>query len=530
MAVVKRRVGKPVGRVRGGHGATLLGCAQTRAHQRTSRVEAPVTDLRLTSAAPDGVRADGAVLVAIDGDDGLEIRHDGALRAETVHALTTTATQVMAGDPYATTALVPTTGRLRCPVACVSVAKSGGVEDVRRAVGAGVRALGHRTTVLVVAPGRASDVVAATVTGALLGGYSFERYRTHEPERTAQSLVVSAASARKTGVREAAEDAQIVATATCLARDWVNTSPADLGPQDLADAVRRAAADTSLRVDVWDEGKLERSRCGGILGVGQGSARPPRLVRIRYRPPKGRRHVGLVGKGVTFDSGGLSLKTLQGMVTMKADMGGAAAVAAATIAAAQLRLPVKITAYLALAENMPSGSALRPGDVITTHNGTTVEVLNTDAEGRLLLADALSLACEDKPDALIDIATLTGAQTIALGPFVGGAMSNSDTLRSQVVESGEAAGESLWPMPLPAELRSSLDSKIADIANVGERLGSMLTAGLFLENFVTTGQPWVHLDIAGPAFNEKPPTGYLPTGGTGFGVGTLVNVARSFAS
>ena len=285
-----------------------------------------------------------------------------------------------------------------------------------------------------------------------------------------------------------------------------------------------------MRIEVLDEKRLVRGGYGGIMAVGQGSANPPRLVRMTYRPARAKTHLALVGKGITFDSGGLSLKPPSGMITMKCDMGGAAAVAEATLAIARLGIPVQVTSYLALAENMPSGTAQRPGDVITIHGGTTVEVLNTDAEGRLVMADALVRAGKDSPDLLVDVATLTGAQTVALGHEIGAVMGNDDEARTQMLDAAETAGESLWPMPLPPGLRPSLDSKIADLANVGERMGGMLTAGLFLAEFVEKDTPWVHVDIAGPAFNDGPARDYTPPGGTGVMVRTLVALAQNLAS
>jgi leucyl aminopeptidase len=237
-----------------------------------------------------------------------------------------------------------------------------------------------------------------------------------------------------------------------------------------------------------------------------------------------------VGKGVTFDSGGLSLKPPQAMETMKCDMGGAAATLGATLAIAALKLKVAVTTYLPLVENMPSGTAQRPGDVITAYGGKTVEVLNTDAEGRLIMMDAIVRAQEDEPDVLIDVATLTGAQMVALGTHVAGAMGNDDATRNAVVDAGAASGEMLWAMPLPEDLRPSLDSPIADIKNLGDRYGGMLTAGLFLKEFVADGQKWVHLDIAGPAFIDGGARDYSTPGGTGFGVRTLVSYAQKVAA
>jgi leucyl aminopeptidase len=287
-----------------------------------------------------------------------------------------------------------------------------------------------------------------------------------------------------------------------------------------------------------------------------GSSRPPRLVRLEYAPAGASAHLALVGKGITFDSGGLSIKPAGAMETMKSDMAGAAAVLHTLAAAARLALPLRITGWLALAENMPSGTAQRPSDVLTTRNGRTVEVLNTDAEGRLVLADALAVASEANPDLIIDVATLTGAQTMALGNRTSAIMANDDDLRARVHRLAEQAGEAFWPMPLPPELRASLDSPVADIANMGERYGGMLVAGLFLQDFVgirgagrgtsparplparapedagagraPKGQqiPWAHLDIAGPSFNGGSAYGYTPVGGTGVAVRTLLSVVE----
>jgi leucyl aminopeptidase len=252
-------------------------------------------------------------------------------------------------------------------------------------------------------------------------------------------------------------------------------------------------------------------------------------VRITYTAPRAKRHLVLIGKGITFDSGGLSLKPAASMEWMKADMGGAAAVIAAMTAIARLGPAVNVTGWAPMAENMPSGSAQRPSDVLRIYGGRTVEVLNTDAEGRLILADAIVRASEDKPDLIVDIATLTGAQMVALGSRTAAIMANDDEVREGVFAAATSAGEQMWPMPLPPELRKSLDSPVADIANMGDKYGGMLVAGLFLQSFVGEGLRWAHLDIAGPAFNESAPHGYTPKGGTGAGVRTLVRLAEEMA-
>ncbi|HTY72938.1 MAG TPA: leucyl aminopeptidase, partial [Actinomycetes bacterium] len=332
-------------------------------------------------------------------------------------------------------------------------------------------------------------------------------------------------------VRAAAARARAVCAAVTRARDLVNTPAGDLHPKDLAEAAVALAAEAGLAAEVLDERGLRRRGYGGILGVGQGSANPPRLVRVAYRPTRTRAHLALVGKGITFDSGGLSIKPPLGMDWMKSDMAGAAAVLAATAAVARLRLPVSVTAYAPLAENMPSGSATRPSDVLSIYGGRTVEVLNTDSEGRLVLADAIVRASEDEPDLLVDVATLTGAQLVALGTRVAGVMGNRDAARDLVHRCAAEAGEQTWPMPLPDELRRGLDSAVADIANHDpSRMGGMLVAGLFLKDFVPAELPWAHLDIAGPAWNGEAPYGYTPHGGTGFAVRTLVRLAEQVAA
>jgi leucyl aminopeptidase len=316
-------------------------------------------------------------------------------------------------------------------------------------------------------------------------------------------------------------------------RDLVNDAPVDLYPDAFARQAVAAAQDLPVAVTVLDERKLARGGFGGLIGVGMGSSRPPRLVRLDYAPPAATRHLALVGKGITFDSGGLSIKPAQSMEWMKSDMSGAAAVLHTVLAAARLGLPVRITGWLALAENMPSATAQRPSDVITIRGGKTVEVLNTDAEGRLVLADALVAAGELDPDFIVDVATLTGAQMVALGSRVSAIMSNDDELRDRVHRIADGVGEQFWPMPLPPELRASMDSRVADIANIGDRYGGMLVAGLFLQEFLPGdgsdgggAVPWAHLDIAGPAFNLGSPHGYTPAGGTGVAVRTLLGLAE----
>jgi len=362
----------------------------------------------------------------------------------------------------------------------------------------------------------------AIVEGVVLGSYAFDDYRRAKKATkiTAVTVVVAdGAAVVKRGVARG----EAVANAVVWARNMVNMPARELSPEAFARAATQLLRGRGVRVEVFDVPAMRRQRLGGILGVGQGSKQPPRLVKMTYNPAGARGSIALVGKGVVFDSGGLSLKTGSGMETMKTDMGGAAAVIAAMSALAALDVKTKVVAYTPMVENMPSGEAIRPGDVLTFRNGKTAEVLNTDAEGRLILADGLSLAAEGKPDAIIDLATLTGACMVALGDKIAGLMSNDDALRDRVEAAAQRSGESVWRLPLPKEYRKLIDSEIADIKNIGSGgYGGALTAGLFLEEFVN-GVPWVHLDIAGPG-RAAADDGVVRKGGTGFGVRTLLEL------
>ncbi|SJZ64573.1 leucyl aminopeptidase [Marinactinospora thermotolerans DSM 45154] len=430
---------------------------------------------------------------------------------------------------------VPTLGALRAPVVvAVGLGELPAEGDeissdtLARAAGAALRACEGKSRVVLALPAASAESAGAVALGALLGAYGFDRYRTsEEPVQRAETLLLASSAE---GADAAARRATALAESVNLARDLVNTAPADLTPEDLAHAAEEVAREWGLDVETLGEQALADGGYGGILGVGQGSANPPRLVRLAYSHPEARRTVAFVGKGITFDSGGLSLKPAASMDWMKSDMGGAAAVLSALRAVAELKPAVNVVGYLAIAENMPSGTAQRPSDVLTMYGGKTVEVLNTDAEGRLVMADALVRAHEDGPDLIVDVATLTGAQLVALGTRVFAVMANDDEVREQVVAAAAEAGEAAWPMPLPEELRKGLDSSVADIANVaGERWGGMLSAGVFLKEFIAEGVRWAHLDIAGPAFNQGGPYGYTPKGGTGSATRTLVRIAEAYA-
>ncbi|MFF0340446.1 leucyl aminopeptidase [Kribbella sp. NPDC004875] len=403
-------------------------------------------------------------------------------------------------------------------------------EDLRIAAGTGARAVKIGQSVAFALPTPDAECVRAIAEGALLGRYAFTAYKSGDAADAPGNVTVLTDLARNKDAKAALERAQVTAESIAQVRDWVNTPPSDLHPAEFAADAVKLGKEYGVKVEVLDEKALAKGGYGGILGVGQGSTNPPRLVRLTYTPKKPVTHLAFVGKGITFDSGGLSLKTSTGMVSMKSDMAGAAAVIGATLAIARLGLPVQVTTYAAMAENMPSGSAARPSDVLTMYGGKTVEVLNTDAEGRLVLGDALVRASEDQPDLIVDVATLTGACVVALGTKVAGAFGNTDTARDRVVDAAIAAGESMWPLPIPSEMLDKLKShsKVADLANItGEAWGGALAAAAFLGDFVADGIEWVHLDVAGPAFNDGGAAGYTPTGGTGYAVRTLVELAAS---
>lgn len=401
-------------------------------------------------------------------------------------------------------------------------------EVLRRAAGAALRAANLRDVAVALPTSGEPVLVEAAALGSLVGAYRFTEMRAEDPSHPAPERITVLAGPSPE-VDRSLERARVIGEAVRLAKRLVDTPPGHLPPATLADEAVSALEGTGVGVEILDEAALATAGYGGILAVGQGSANPPRLVRTTYRPDGATKHLVLIGKGITFDSGGLSLKPPTGMIHMKSDMAGAAAVVAAVRAIALLGVPLSVTGYLAIAENMPSGSAQRPGDVITSYGGKTVEVLNTDAEGRLVLMDALARCAADEPDAIVDIATLTGAQLIALGTRIAGVMGNDDGWRAEVHASAEQAGELSWPMPIPEELRASLDSPVADIANMGERNGGMMTAAAFLREFVPAGIPWAHVDIAGPSFVETTPWAYNAKGATGFGVRTLVTLAERMA-
>ncbi|MGA8850482.1 MAG: leucyl aminopeptidase [Aeromicrobium sp.] len=437
----------------------------------------------------------------------------------------------------------PSNGLVRAKViAAVGLPAEPTAEDLRRAAAQAVQSLKNVKTVAMELHAASVEDVGAIAEGVHLGSYAFTAFKSTKQDSqkgvkplTITAVTILSAFARQTAATAAVERALTVSEAVNVARDWVNTPPGDLRPTGFADAITELAG-TEVKVQVWDEKRLEKEQCGGILGVGQGSDSPPRLVRLTYSPSgattsKDVPHLALVGKGITFDSGGLSIKPGASMQTMKLDMAGAAAVVAATVAIARLGLPIKITAFACLAENMPSGSATRPGDVLHMRGGTTVEVHNTDAEGRLVLADGLTLAVEAKPDHVVDVATLTGACVVALGNNTTGVLTNDDDFGRVVLSSAVMAGESMWQLPITEEMQDLVrSSAIADLRQHNPKpAGGTLFAAAFLREFVGDAS-WAHLDIAGPSFNEGSAHGHTPAGGTGVGVRTLVQIASDLAA
>ncbi|MEM6335494.1 MAG: leucyl aminopeptidase [Bacteroidota bacterium] len=410
------------------------------------------------------------------------------------------------------------------------------VETLRKQAGVAARlAAGKKaTTVSVQWPDldlADADVAEAIAEGLVLGGYRFDRYRTtqEEPPAIIEALVWVGAP---DGTVEASEQGRILGEATSFARDLVNTSPGDQSATDLAMAAKRSADAHGYEAQVWSMGEIIQEGMGGLLAVNRGSEEPPTFTRLEWKPADAvnEQPIVLVGKGIVFDTGGLSLKPSSGMEKMKGDMGGAAAVIGGIEAVARLKLPVWVIALVPSTDNRPGKNAYVPGEVITMHSGATVEVLNTDAEGRMILADALSFAKRFEPELVIDFATLTGAQVIALGPLAAAIMTNEDDgaeARTQrVIDAGQRSGDRVWPLPMFAGYKKLLESDVADLKNVGGRAAGTITAGKFLEHF--TDYPWVHVDIAGPSFANAT-EGYATKGGTGFGVRLIARMIQDRA-
>lgn len=483
---------------------------------------------------PAKAKGDALAVFAVRGDDG-PVPLDDAATAGAAAELDVAA---VLGDlryrgDLGETARIPVRGKLGVDLLLVvGLGERGGVttDALRRAAGAAARGAQRDATLAIAVPADAAadatdaERAQAVAEGASLGAYAFTAYRTKDDDlpRLSGVEVLAGDGTDAKAVQQGVETGTVTGRAVTLCRDLVNEPPHAKRPPDLAERIVSAAKDAGLKTAVRDERELARHGFGGIIGVGQGSQAPPRLVELTHDPARASGHVTLIGKGITFDSGGLSLKTSQGMAWMKVDMAGAASVAAAMTAIATLNPRIKVTGLVPLAENLPSATAYRPSDVLTHYGGTTVEVLNTDAEGRLVLADALAYAAEAEPDAIVDVATLTGAQITALGKRISALMSSHDELAGDLSAAAEAAGEPTWRLPLPGEYREQLKSNVADLKNIGKagEAGSVI-AGLFLKEF-TAGRPWAHFDVAGPAWTDEGDGFHTAKGATGVPVRTLV--------
>jgi leucyl aminopeptidase len=419
-------------------------------------------------------------------------------------------------------------------VVCVGLGPADAIGPaVLRRAGAAVSRAGRRELVVAV---RLLDAVVdaaarpagaqALAEGLVLGAYRFSAYKSEpDPGRLERVVVVGRGGAR---VARALDLGARIAAGVCLARDLVNTPGGDLTAPKLAEAAVGLAEREDLEVSILDEKAIVKAGLGGLLGVNRGSTQPARFIELAYVPSSPRGSLALVGKGITFDSGGLSLKTAQGMTTMKDDMGGAAAILGAMSVIRAVEPKVAVRAYIPATDNMTGGDATRVGDVLRIRNGRTVEVLNTDAEGRLVLADGLSMASEASPDAIVDVATLTGAVEVALGGALAGLFGNNGSWTAQVIDAADRTGERVWHLPLVEQYRPWLDSEVADLKNIGKpgQAGAVVAA-LFLREFVGEGIPWVHLDIAGTAWSDADDLD-VSKGGTGWGVRLLVELARTF--
>ncbi len=487
-----------------------------------------------TKVAPSDIEADLLILACTEADlDGdlvrdLDGRLGGLLRR-------TVSDERFRGKPGQTLTLHATGIRAR-RLALIGLGKPApsSLRELRSGAGVGIRlaaTVGATRVAMAWSADRGSaDATAAAAEGAWLGSYRFTKYLTDDRARAphVEALALFVPEAVEPRAAEAAlARARSTARAVARARDLVNEPAGVMTPTRLAETVaewRTSIAAPELTIEVLDRDACAALGMGLFLAVAQGSPEEPRFIHVAWKPPAANRRVVLVGKGVTFDSGGLSLKTSEGMLDMKTDMAGAAAVLAVALAAAEEGLPVELHALAACTENMPSGTSYKLGDVLRSLDGKTVEINNTDAEGRLTLADALSFGLRFQPDAVLDFATLTGACVVALGPHLAGLMSNNEALAAEVLAAAERAGEEMWRLPLPSRLLEQLKSEIADLKNTGERWGGALTAGLFLKEFVGD-VPWVHVDIAGPSSATKE-QGFQTKGGTGFAVASILEYLR----
>ena len=490
--------------------------------------------LSLTRSAPATAAADVLLLGVYKTDDGPRLASDDAAFAGIASALV----QIGMSGSADEVRRLPAPGD-GAPIALVGLGSAAPDADaLRYAAGSGARQLTGIEKLAIALPAGSAADAAAILEGAGIGAYAYTGYRVDSLGTTktpADDITVHLPESLEADDDALVERATAIVTAIHTVRDLVSTPASDLYPETLAAAASDLVQDLPIGIEVLDEAALTAGGYGGILGVGSGSVRPPRMVTLRYTPAEATTHLSLVGKGITFDTGGLQVKPASGMINMKYDMTGAVTVLAVIVAAARLALPLTITARMCIAENMVSGSSMRPNDILHIRGGTTVEVLNTDAEGRLVLADGLVDASAEAPDIIVDVATLTGAARTALGeryiPVMG-----DEQIAHRLTVAGASVGETLWYMPMPPELRSQLDSDIADIANgrPAQPVGGMLVAAHFLKHFIgTRGEgpdatpiPWAHLDIAGPANNPGGGWGMTPKGATGVAVRTLLAFAE----
>ena len=487
-----------------------------------------VPTLSVTDSPASGSDADVVLLAARKGADGPELLAEPGF--EWVAPVLETLEVSGAAE-----GLIRVPGAEGGPrvVAVVGIGERADAASLRLAAGAALRQLKGELAVAIAIPTDDAGTAAALLEGAGLGAYGYDGFKSERKPRPTSIALHSAFDAAAVGL----DRVRAVVTAVARTKDLVNMPPADLFPARLAEIAVETAAAAGIGAKVWDEQALAADGFGGILAVGQGSSRGPRLVRLEYRPDAASAHLALVGKGITYDSGGISLKPMASLVGMKTDMAGAATVLAAMVALAELQVPIRVTGWLCIAENLPSSTAVRPNDVLRIRGGKTVEVINTDAEGRLVLADGLVAASEEQPDAIVDVATLTGAQLVALGHRIAGLMGDED-LVGQVRAAADAVDESTWPMPLPRDLMQYLKSDVADLANtkLGMTVPGMLLAGVFLQEFVglregtETRIPWAHLDIAGPSNNTAAGYGFTGSGATGIAVRTLVRLGEQLAA
>jgi len=484
-------------------------------------------EITASTANPAELDVDVLVVGLASSGEGSQIATSG-LTAELADALLDAATAVGADSDRNSTCRIPAPPGFACTSIVLTGLGAGtpSANDLREVAGYAAQSIQKVSRVAYALPATTSDDVLAVAEGALIGSHRIQKTQVLGETAASLQTITVFGQASPTDLNLA----RIRAEAIWRVRDLVALPPNVLQPQSFVERVSAMASSLDISIEVLDEAALRDQGYGGLTAVGQGSTNPPRMMILRWSPPSATRHIALVGKGITFDSGGLSLKPANSMVGMKYDMTGAAVVSAVVLASAASATSTAVTAWVCLAENMPSGSASRPNDVITIKNGTTVEILNTDAEGRLVLADGLSAASVENPDLIIDVATLTGAARVALGERYAGLMGSEGAV-SEVQEAAKNAGELVWPMPLPEELRSLLKTDVADIANAkpGNTLGGMLVGGLFLREFIGVDSdgnrlPWAHLDIAGPAENSSGPWGYTPKGPTGALTRTLLEI------